>query len=153
MMANKKPVFLLVFATMIVFSFSSIPMAFAHPHHGHVGVNEHTHESNTEIIPLDGSIGLEKTVLFFHAPSDNSLPWGFVEGKIVNHVTGYPVIIQMFRDGEAAHFAQTDVNNDGTYEYQFRVRDVENGEIIRAFEGDYYITIFKVVYLNPLNSV
>ncbi len=150
---NKKQVFSIVFASFIVFSLSSISMVYAHPHHGHVGVNEHSHESNTEIIPLDNSIGLEKTILFFHAPDDNALPWGFVEGKIANHVTGYPVIIQMNRDGEAAHFAQTDVNDDGTYEYQFRVRDIENGEIIRAFEGDYTITIFKVVYLHPLNLV
>lgn len=153
MMTNKKLVFLLAFAAMAVFSLSSISLAYAHPHQGQVGVNEHSHEPNTETIPLDGSIGLEKTVLFFHAPSDNSLPWGFVEGKIANHVAGYPVIIQMFRNGEAAHFAQTDVNDDGTYEYQFRVRDVENGQIIRAFEGDYYITIFKVVYLHPFNAV
>jgi hypothetical protein len=150
---NKKQTFSFIFATLIVFSLSSISIAYGHPHAGHIGINEHTHESNTEIIPLDASIGLEKTTLFFHAPADNILPWGFVEGKIANPVAGYPVIIQMFRDGEAAHFAQTDVSDDGTYEYQFRVRDVENGEIIRAFEGDYTITIFKVVYLHPLNSI
>ena len=150
---NKKQTFSFAFATLIVFSLSSVSNVYAHPHTGHIGINEHTHESNTEIIPLDASIGLEKTVLFFHAPADNSLSWGFVEGKIANPVAGYPVIIQMFKDGDAAHFAQTEVNDDGTYEYQFRVRDVENGEIIRAFEGDYTVTIFKVVYLNPLNSV
>jgi hypothetical protein len=150
---NKKQTFSFIFATLIVFSLSSISIAYGHPHTGHVGINEHTHEYNTEIIPLDASIGLEKTILFFHAPADNTLPWGFVEGKIANPVAGYPVIIKMFSDGEAAHFAQTNVNDDGTYEYQFRVRDVENGEIIRAFEGDYSITIFKVVYLHPLNSI
>ncbi|MFB5598413.1 MAG: hypothetical protein ACE5RJ_05310 [Nitrosopumilaceae archaeon] len=150
---NKKQIFSFVFAAMIVFSLSSISIAYAHPHHGQIGINEHSHESNTELIPLDSSIGLEKTILFFHAPTDNALPWGFVEGKIANHVAEYPVIIQIYRDGEAAHFAQTNVNDDGTYEYQFRVRDVENGNIIRAFEGDYTVTIFKVVYLHPLNSV
>jgi len=27
---------------------------------------------------------------------NNNLPWGFVEGTIENHVSDYPVIIQIF---------------------------------------------------------
>lgn len=106
--------------------------------------------TNTEIIPLTGEIGLEKTILSLHASPDNVLPWGFVEGKIVNHVSSYPVIIQIYDDdGDATHFAQTNVQDDGSYEYQFRVRNVDNGEVINIFEGDYVVKIFKVVYLNP----
>ena len=131
---------------VIVFSFS-IPV-FAHPHSGSLMINEHTHESQSEIIPLDGIIGLEKTTLFFHASNDNVLPWGYVEGKIANPVTEYPVIIQMFTAGEATHFAQTNVNEDGTYEYKFRVRSVDNGELINTIHGDYTVVIYKVVYLN-----
>ena len=122
--------------------------AFAHPHEGMLVINEHTHESQSEMIPLDATIGLEKTTLFFHAAEDNVLPWGFVEGKIANHVPEYPVIIQMFSSGEATHFAQTDVNEDGTYEYKFRVRSVDDGEIVRSFLGDYTVVIYKVVYIN-----
>ena len=107
-------------------------------------------ESNTEIIPLDGEIAIEKTILSLHASPDNTLPWGFVEGKIANHVSNYPVIIQIYDDdGDATHFAQTDVEEDGSYEYKFRVRNVDNGEVINIFEGDYVVKIFKVVYLGP----
>ena len=74
----------------------SIDSAFAHPHSGQIMVNSHTHESQTEISPLNESIGLEKSTVFFHASEVNKLPWGFVEGKIEKHVEGYPVIIQIF---------------------------------------------------------
>ena len=107
-------------------------------------------ESNTELIPLNNEIAIEKTVLSMYASPDNTLPWGFVEGKIVNHVSSYPVIIQIYDDnGDATHFAQTDVEEDGSYEYKFRVRNVDNGEVINIFEGDYVVKIFKVVYLGP----
>jgi len=104
--------------------------------------------SNTEVTPLDGNIGIEKTILTFSVPEYNHLPWGFVEGKIANPVLDYPVIIQIYDDNVqiigndvgAVHFAQAEVNEDGTYEYKFRV----NG-----FEGDYTVKIFKVVYLFP----
>ena len=109
--------------------------------------------TNTEIIPLNGEIGIEKTILSLHASPDNTLPWGFVEGKIDNHVSSYPVIIQIYDDdGDASHFAQTDVEEDGSYEYQFRVRNVDNGEVINIFEGDYIVKIFKVVYLAPSSN-
>ena len=107
-------------------------------------------ESNTELIPLNNEIAIEKTVLSLHASPENTLPWGFVEGKIANHVSNYPVIIQIYDDdGDATHFAQTDVEEDGSYEYKFRVRNVDNGEVINIFEGDYVVKIFKVVYLGP----
>ena len=107
-------------------------------------------ESNTELIPLNNEMAIEKTVLSMYASPDNTLPWGFVEGKIANHVSSYPVIIQIYDDnGDATHFAQTDVEEDGSYEYKFRVRNVDNGEVINIFEGDYVVKIFKVVYLGP----
>ena len=107
-------------------------------------------KSDTQIIPIDGTIGIEKTIVTLHASSDNTLPWGFVEGKISNHVSDYPVIIQIYdNDGEAVHFAQSNVNEDGTYEYKFRVLSVNDGKTIKIFDGDYTVNIFKVVYLNP----
>ena len=109
--------------------------------------------TNTEIIPLNGEIAIEKTILSLHASPDNTLPWGFVEGKIANHVSSYPVIIQIYNeDGDATHFAQTDVEEDGSYEYRFRVRNVDNGEVINIFEGDYSVKIFKVIYLAPSSN-
>jgi len=107
----------------------------------------------TTVTPLDSSTGLEKTMVPFSAPKNNKLPWGFVEGKIANPVEGYPVIIQIYKNGEAIHFAQTDVKEDGTYEYKFRVRDVTNEKVTRIFDGDYTVKIFKVVYLNLKDAI
>jgi hypothetical protein len=104
--------------------------------------------TQTMITPINSSIGLEKTVVPFHAPKENKLPWGFVEGKIANPVEEYPVIIQIYKAGEAVHFAQTDVHEDGSYEYKFRVRDVTNDIVTKIFDGDYTVKIFKVVYLD-----
>lgn len=127
--------------------------AFAHPHSGQILINGHLHEPQTEIHPLTGMIGLEKTTLYFHAPSTNKLPWGFVEGNIENHVEGYPVIIQIFKNGQAVHFAQTGVTDDGDYEYKFRVLNSNNGHVTKLFEGDYTVKIFKVVYLGNINQI
>ncbi len=107
-------------------------------------------ESQTEIISIDGTIGIEKTTVSLFASSDNILPWGFVEGKILNHVSDYPVIIQIYdREGDAVHFAQTNVEDDGSYEYRFRVLSINDNQVIKIFEGDYSVKIFKVIYLNP----
>lgn len=105
-------------------------------------------ESQTTITPINSSVGIEKTIVPFHAPKENKLPWGFVEGKIANPVEGHPVIIQIFKNGEAVHFAQTAVSDDGTYEYKFRVRDFTDSRVTKIFEGDYTVKIFKVVYLD-----
>ncbi|MCH7967732.1 MAG: hypothetical protein IH841_00500 [Thaumarchaeota archaeon] len=111
--------------------------------------------SNTEVISIDGNIGIEKTTLTFSVPKDNNLPWAFVEGKIANPVLDYPVIIQIYdnddqitgNDVGAVHFAQADVSEDGTYEYKFRVKDINGEKTVNIFEGDYTVKIFKVVYL------
>jgi hypothetical protein len=103
--------------------------------------------AESDITPLDASTGIEKTITAFSVPKNNKLPWGFVEGKIANPVEGHPVIIQIFKNGDPIHFAQTDVKEDGTYEYKFRVRDVTNGKTTKIFDGEYIVKIFKVVYL------
>lgn len=149
---NKFVLFSSIIVLTILLSFSTNSV-FAHPHTGQVMINGHTHEPQTEIVPISGMIGLEKSTVFFHAPDTNSLPWGFVEGKITNHVEGYPVIIQIFQANDAVHFAQTNVNSDGTYEYKFRVLNSNNGDTDRIFEGDYTVKIFKVVYMNQENIV
>lgn len=154
-MINNKIVIGFLSAIVILTSLMSIsiPFAEAHPHTGIVQTDNHTHEPITEITPLNGGIGIEKTVLSLHAPADNTLPWGFVEGKIANHVPDYPVIIQIYDvDGKATHFAQTNVEDDGSYEYRFRVRSVDNDQVINIFEGDYTVKIFKVVYLGTNSS-
>ena len=103
---------------------------------------------NSGLIPLDGLIGLEMKTIPMNIPVDNKLPWGFVEGVVVNSVEGYPVIVQMYKDGEPIHFAQTDVADDGTYEYKFRVRNVDGDQVVNVFQGNFEVKISKVVYLN-----
>lgn len=107
----------------------------------------HSAFAETSLTPINSSIGIEKTITPLSVPKNNKLPWGFVEGKITNPVEGNPVIIQIFKNGEAVHFAQTNVKDDGTYEYKFRVRDVTDGKVTKVFDGDYMVKIFKVVYL------
>ena len=125
--------------------------------------------SQTELLPLNDSIGLEKTTLVMSVPENNHLPWGYVEGKISNPVLEYPVIIQIydiddykeldlvnFEDKNlvnelgTVHFAQTDVNDDGTYQHQFRVLGYDTNGDKNYLEGDYIVKIFKVVYLQDL---
>ena len=144
---NKIILFSCVFTLALTVLFTTTSV-YAHPHSGQILIDGHTHESQTEIVSLNGIIGLEKSTIFFHAPEDNSLPWAFVEGKIASHVDGYPVIIQIFKNHDAVHFAQTNVDKDGNYEYKFRVQNSDNGQINKIFDGNYLVKIFKVVYLN-----
>ena len=144
---NKFILFSSILTLTIIFSFS-VDSVFAHPHSGSVLINDHTHKSPTEIIPLNGIMGIEKSTILFHAPETNELPWGFVEGNVINPVEGYPIIIQIFQNNDAIHFAQTTIGKNGDYEYKFRVLNSDNGIITKIFEGDYSVTIFKVVYLN-----
>ena len=125
--------------------------------------------SETELLPLNDSIGLEKTTLVMNVPENNHLPWGYVEGKIANPVLEYPVIIQIYDIDDydeidinklektnltdeigAVHFAQTDISDDGTYHHQFRVLGYDTDGNKNYFEGDYVVKIFKVVYLQDL---
>jgi len=115
--------------------------------------------SETTTIPLDATTAIEKTTIQMNVPEDNTLPWAFVEGKVANHVPNYPVIIQIYDNDDqqvsgnnvgAVHFAQTQLNSDGEYEYKFRVTDSRDNTLVNIFEGDYTVKIFKVVYLQNL---
>lgn len=115
--------------------------------------------SETTIIPLDATTAIEKTTIQMNVPQGNTLPWGFVEGRVANHVPDYPVIIQIFDNDDdqvsgnnvgAVHFAQTQLGPNGEYEYRFRVADNQDGNVVNFFEGDYTVKIFKVVYLQNL---
>lgn len=149
---NRVALFSSLLSLTLLLTFS-VSIAFAHPHTGQILINGHTHEPRTEITPLTGMIGLEKSTILFHSSEDNVLPWAFVEGKIANHVEGYPVIIQIFKENDAVHFAQTDVSSNGNYEYMFRVLKSENGMTSKIFEGDYSAKIFKVVYMYQENLI
>jgi len=105
---------------------------------------------------LNDEFVLEKTIVTMNIPQDNVLPWGTVRGTIDDPAQGYPVIIQFFDEygEEPIHIAQVDVKEDDTYEYKFRVRDVnlETGTTTNIFEGNYLVKIFKVIN-SPLENI
>ena len=104
-------------------------------------------ESNTTITPINEEISLKKTVIPMYIPEDNVFPWGSVRGQASENVERYPIIIQIFKGEDAVHFAQVDVKGDGSFEYKFRIRnvDLETGEITNIFQGEYTVNIFRVI--------
>ena len=115
--------------------------SFAHPH------------ETTEILSTSNGIQLTKTVVSMSISSHNTLPWGFIEGNVENNADGYPVVIQIYQNGEVVHLAQTDVNDDGTYEYQFRARNVDGDRTVNIYEGDYEVKIFKSIQITGKNFI
>ena len=107
-------------------------------------------DQTSEIIATNDGFQLVEIQVTLHVSSDNVLPWGKVYGTIKDHVDGYPVIIQIYQNGEPIHFAQSDVNDDGSYEYKFRIRSVDGDTVVDVFEGDYVVKIFKTV--NPTSD-
>ena len=99
-------------------------------------------DQTSEIIATNDDFQLVEIQVTLHVPSDNVLPWGAVYGTIKDHVVGYPV-----------HFAQTDVNDDGSYEYKFRIKSVDNDRVINVFEGDYDVKIFQTIKLKSELSI
>ena len=126
-----------IFAILGMCLLFTIPQSFAH---------------ETDIFPINDEIALEKTTIIMNIPKDNQLPWAFVEGKIENPAENYPVLIQFLKNDELVHVAQVNVDDEGAYEYKFRVRTVDEERTINIFEGDYTVKIFKVVY-STLESI
>ena len=85
-----------------------------------IGMSPSFADSNTTVLSTNDGVQLIETVVSMSVPSDNIMPWGYIEGTIENHAEGYPVIVQIYQNDEPVHFAQTNVNEDGTYEYKFR---------------------------------
>ena len=136
-----------IFSVAVIFAVAIIPYSLAES--DRIPAAE-TSTDTTTIVSLNDGTSLENTVTTLSIPEDNTLPWAYVEGIIENHAEGHPVIIQFFNEdgGEnPIHVAQVDVNDDGSYEYKFRVRDVnlETGEVTNIFKGEYAVKIFKVI--------
>ena len=92
---------------------------------------------------------LQKNIVYMHISVDNKLPFACVWGTVQNAAPGYPVVIQIYKDGKPVYFAQTDVKNDGSYEHYFRVKNVDGDKVLNIFQGDYTVDIFKAVVKNP----
>jgi hypothetical protein len=111
-------------------------------------ISAETSQNLVTITPINEKLSLEKTIVIMNIPQENTLPWGAVRGVVSDHVEGYPAIIQFYKGGEPVHVAQVDVKEDGSYEYKFRARSVDNntGEITNIFEGQHTIKISIVVH-------
>ena len=118
-----------------------------------IGMSPSFAESNTTVLSTNEGIQLTKTVVSMYISPDNTMPWAFVEGAVEDHAEGYPVIVQIYQNDEPVHFAQTDVNKDGTYEYKFRARNVDGNNVVNVYEGDYEVKIFKSVQITGQNLI
>jgi len=135
---NTKSSIFLIASIMTVFAIMMIPE----------DISAHTSENSITVIPINEEISLQQTTTTMSIPQDNKLPWGFVKGAASDYVERYPVIIQFYKGEDPVHFTQVDVKGDGSYEYKFRVRSVDNntGEAVDIFEGQYTVKIFKVIH-------
>ena len=99
------------------------------------------------VIPINEKVSLETTITTLTVPENNTLPWGTVYGSASDVSERYPVIIQFYKGDEAVHVAQIDTKGDGSYEYKFRVRNLDHqtGQFVDIFEGQYTVKIFKVI--------
>ena len=106
-----------------------------------------TNQNYISVKPINEKVSLETTITTLIIPENNVLPWGTVEGAASDVVERYPVIIQFYKGDEAIHIAQVDTKGDGSYEYKFRVGNIDysTGEFTNIFHGDYTVKIFKVI--------
>jgi len=113
-----------------------------------------TPEETITVTPINEKISLQKTVTVMEIPKDTTLSWGTVKGGPADYAERYPVIIQFFKGDEPSHIAQVKVKGDGSYEYKFRIRNVDQttGQIVDIFEGKYTVKIFRVIH-NTTNQV
>jgi hypothetical protein len=135
---NFKVNFVLIASVMIAFGAIIIPG----------NISAEASQNLVTVTPINEKLSLEKTIVTMNISQENTLPWGVVKGVVSDHVEGYPAIIQFYKGGEPVHVAQVDVNEDGSYEYKFRARSVDNntGEITNIFEGQHTIKISIVVH-------
>ena len=105
-------------------------------------------QNSITISPINEELSMKRTITSMNVPEDNTLSWGIVRGGASDYVERYPVIIQFYKDDAPVHVAQVDVKGDGSYEYKFRVRNIDNntGEVINIFEGQYTVKIFRVIH-------
>ena len=102
-------------------------------------------DQTSEIVVTKGNFEVVETIIPMYISPENILPWASVSGIVENYANNNPVIIQIYQNDEPVHFAQTNVNDDGSYEYKFRVKTVNDDKIINIFEGNYEVRIFKTI--------
>ena len=134
---NTKSSILLIGTIMTVIGIMMIPN----------DISAETNQNSITVTPINEKISLQETVTTMSIPQDSKLPWGAVIGAASDYVESYPVIIQIYKGEDPVHFTQVDVKEDGSFEYKFRVRnlDLSTGEFVNIFEGDYTVKIFRVI--------
>ena len=118
-----------------------------------IGMSPSFADSNTTVLSTNDGIQLTKTVVPMSISPENTMPWAFVEGTVENNAEGYPVVIQIYQNEKPVHFGQTSVNEDGTYEYKFRARNIDGDNIVNVYEGVYDVKIFKSVQITGKNLI
>tara|TARA_B100001142_G_scaffold200276_1_gene198891 strand:- start:157 stop:585 length:429 start_codon:yes stop_codon:yes gene_type:complete len=116
-------------------------------------VTAETNQNNINVKPINEKVSLETTTVTLSVPEDNTLPWGTVFGPASDVAERYPVIIQFYKEGEPVHIAQVDTKGDGSFEYKFRVTNLDQntGKVTEIFHGEYTVKIFKVIpNTNPI---
>ena len=98
----------------------------------------------SNLVP-ESDVTLQKVVMNMNIPDNPKLPFGCVWGTVNNPAPGYPVEIEIFKDGKPVYVAQVDVKSNGSYEKYFRVIDVEQGKVTHIYQGDYTVDVFKYV--------
>lgn len=93
----------------------------------------------------ESNVVLQKAIIDMNIPANPNLPFGCVWGTVQNAAPGYPVEIEIFKDGKPVYIAQTDVQPDGSYQQYFRVISADHGQVIHIFQGDYTVQVFKYV--------
>ncbi len=109
-----------------------------------VSIPSSLEQVDKNLVP-ESDVVLQKAVINMNIPDNPTLPFGSVWGTVQNAAPGYPVEIEIFKDGKPVYFAQTNVQDDGSYQQYFRVMAVENGQVMHIFQGDYTVEIFKYV--------
>ena len=106
-----------------------------------------TNHNDISVKAINEKVSLETTTTTLTVPENNTLSWGTVYGAASDVVERYPVIIQFYKGDEPVHIAQIDTKGDGSYEYKFRVRNLDQstGEFKDIFHGEYMVKIFKVI--------
>ena len=139
---NAKSNVLLIVSIMTVFGIMMIPADIS------------AESNQVTVTPINEKVSLETTITTLTVPENNTLPWGTVYGSASDVAERYPIIIQFYKGEDPVHFAQVDAKGDGSYEYKFRIRNLDSntGEFVNIFEGDYIVKIYKVIP-NPNDSL
>ncbi len=109
----------------------------------------------TTITKLDDKSRVKTTTTTLSVPENNTFPFGFIKGNVVNPTEGHPVILQIYKYLEEGpiHIAQVNLKEDNTFEYSFRVLSIDDGITTHFYEGDYFVKVIKVINTPTIGQI